>query len=425
MSLSGHRFTQLEAAATFSLSFQLTIDRLLFTVRRAWLLKSCAAGEPSLLSNSGFLKQLLFMQTEKPLQVGIVGAGVISAAYLKTKFPQFKVTCCSDIQPTQAEMRAREFRIGAVSTETILADPTIDIVLNLTTPQYHAAVTGASLRARKHVYSEKPLSISTGEAEPLLSEAAANRLRIGCAPDTFLGGAQQTGRKLLDEGAIGSPIGGTVFFMSGGPESWHPNPEFFYQKGAGPVFDMGPYYLTALVNLLGPIKRVWSAGRTTLPQRTIGSGPRKGAAFPVSVLSYVSAILELKSGPIITFVASFDVPAYNHPYIEIYGTGGTLQLPDPNYFGGSVRLNQNGQWVDVSHSHGFGDGNYRGIGLADLVAGLRSGTPHRASAELAFHVLEVMEAIVETAGSGQAYPVRSSCERPRALRPVSHVPDFS
>jgi predicted dehydrogenase len=382
-------------------------------------------GEPSLLSSSGFLKQLVVMQTEKPLQVGIVGAGVISAAYLKTKFPQFKVTCCSDIQPTQAEMRAREFRIAAVSTETILADPTIDIVLNLTTPQHHAEVVGASLRARKHVYSEKPLSISTREAEPLLSVAAANDLRIGCAPDTFLGGAQQTGRKLLDDGAIGSPIGGTVFFMSGGPESWHPNPEFFYQKGAGPVFDMGPYYLTALVNLLGPIKRVWSAGRTTLPERTIGSGPRKGVAFPVSVLSYVSAILEFKSGPIITFVASFDVPAYNHPYIEIYGTGGTLQLPDPNYFGGSVRLNQNGHWVDVSHSHGFGDGNYRGIGLADLVVGLRSGTPHRASAELAFHVLEVMEAIVETAGSGQAYSLRSSCERPRALRPVSHVPDFS
>ena len=365
------------------------------------------------------------MQREKPLQVGIVGAGVISAAYLKTKLPQFKITCCSDVQQTQAELRAREFGIAAVSTETILADPAVDIVLNLTTPQHHAEVIGAGLRAHKHVYSEKPLSISTREAEPLLSTAAANGVRIGCAPDTFLGGAQQTGRKLLDDGAIGSPIGGTAFFMSGGPESWHPNPEFFYQKGAGPVFDMGPYYLTALVNLLGPIKRVWSAGRTTLPERKIGSGSRKGASIPVLVLSYVSAILEFQSGPIVTFVASFDVPAYSHPYIEIYGTGGTLQLPDPNYFGGSVRLNQHGRWVDVSHSHGFGDGNYRGIGLADLVAGLRSGVPHRASAELAFHVLEVMEAIVETAGSGQAYSLRSSCERPRALRPVSHVPDFS
>jgi predicted dehydrogenase len=364
------------------------------------------------------------MQTEKPLQVGIVGAGVISAAYLKTKFPQFKITCCSDVQVTQAELRAREFGIAAVTTEAILADPTIDIVLNLTTPKYHAEVTGTALRARKHVYSEKPLSISTGEAESLLSTAATSRVRIGCAPDTFLGGAQQTGRKLLDEGTIGSPIGGTAFFMSGGPESWHPNPEFFYQKGAGPVFDMGPYYLTTLVNLLGPIKRVWSAGRTTLPQRTIGSGPRKGTSFPVSVLSYLSAILEFHSGPIVTFVASFDVPAYNHPFIEIYGTEGTLQLPDPNYFGGPVRLNRNKHWVDVSHSHGYGDGNYRGIGLADLVAGLWSGTPHRASAELAFHVLEVMEAIVETAGSGQAYLIRSSCDRPRALRPVSHVPDF-
>jgi predicted dehydrogenase len=372
-----------------------------------------------------FLKQLSFMQKENPLQVGIVGAGVISATYLKTKFPQFKVTCCSDVQQSHAKLRAREFGIAAASTETLLADPTVDIVLNLTTPQHHAEITGAALNARKHVYSEKPLSISTAEAEPLLRTAAANSLRIGSAPDTFLGGAQQTGRKLLDEGAIGSPIGGTAFFMSGGPESWHPNPEFFYQKGAGPVFDMGPYYLTALINLLGPIKRVWSAGRTTLPRRTIGSGPRKGESFPVSVLSYVSSILEFQSGPIVTFVASFDVPAYSHPYIEIYGTEGTLQLPDPNYFGGAVRLNQGGYWTDRSHSHGFGDGNYRGIGLADLVAGLQSGTPHRASAELAFHVLEVMEAIVETAGSGEAYILRSRCERPRALRSISHVADFS
>jgi predicted dehydrogenase len=365
------------------------------------------------------------METENPLQVGIVGAGVISAAYLKTKFPQFRVVCCSDILPAQAQLRAREFGIAAVSTDAILADPAIELVLNLTTPQHHAGIIEKSLRAGKHVYSEKPLSISTAEAEPLLQTAKTAGLRIGCAPDTFLGGAQQTARKLVDEGAIGAPIGGTAFFMSGGPESWHPNPEFFYLKGAGPVFDMGPYYLTALINLLGPIKRVWSAGRTTLPQRRVGSGPRKGATFPVSVLSYVSAILEFCQGPIVTFIASFDVPAYNHPYIEIYGTKGALQVPDPNYFGGPVRLSRNGTFVDISHSHGFSDGNYRGIGLADLVTGFRSGSPHRASAELAFHVLEVMEALVDTAGSGEAYTIRSQCERPRALRPVSHVADFS
>jgi len=365
------------------------------------------------------------MQTEGPMQVAIVGAGVISAAYLKTKFPQFKITCCSDIQPANAQLRAREFGIAAISTEAMLADPAVEIVLNLTTPQQHAEIIGACLKARKHVYSEKPLSISTAEAEPLLKTAAANGVRIGCAPDTFLGAAQQTGRTLLDEGAIGEPIGGTAFVMTGGPESWHPNPEFFYQKGAGPVFDMGPYYLTALVNLLGPVRRVWSAGRTPLSQRTIGSGPRRGTTFPVSVLTYLSAILEFHGGSIVTFVASFDVPAYNHPYIEIYGTKGALQLPDPNYFGGTVRLSRDTRWADVSPSHGFGDGNYRGIGLADLVVGLRSGNPHRASAELAFHVLEVMEAIVETAGGGQAYTVRSSCERPRALRRISHVADFS
>jgi predicted dehydrogenase len=365
------------------------------------------------------------MQKEIPFRVGIIGAGVISAAYLKTKFPQFKVVCCSDILPAQAELRAREFGVAVMSTEAMLADPAIDIVLNLTTPQHHAGIIGESLRAGKHIYSEKPLSISTGEAAPLLQAAKAAGLRIACAPDTFLGGAQQTARRLVDEGAIGAPIGGTAFFMSGGPESWHPNPEFFYLKGAGPVFDMGPYYLTALINLLGPIKRVWSAGRTTLPQRTVGSGPRKGTSFPVSVLSYVAAILEFHQGPIITFVASFDVPAYNHPFIEIYGTEGALQVPDPNYFGGPVRLSQGEDFSDVSHSHGFGDGNYRGIGLADLVVGVRSGQPHRASAELAFHVLEVMEAIVDTAGSGEARIIQSQCERPRALKPMSHVADFS
>jgi predicted dehydrogenase len=366
------------------------------------------------------------MLENKTSRVGIIGAGYISTAYLKSRFPQFKIVSCGDVIPENAEMRAREFGIRAASVESILADPTIDIILNLTIPESHVSVGLAAVEAKKHVYSEKPLALSREEARLFLDTAAARRLRIGCAPDTFLGGGHQTARKLVDEGAIGRPIGGSAFFMSGGPESWHPGPEFLYRKGAGPVFDMGPYYLTALVNLLGPVKRVIALGKNTKPNRLIGSGSRKGTEFNVEVLTFVAAILEFGSGPLVTIVSSFDVAGHEHPPIEIYGTDGTLQAPDPNYFGGTVRvIRPGGRWTDIAHTHSFGDANHRGIGLADMAASIASGTDHRASGTLAFHVLEVLQAIVEIADGNSAFEITSQCEKPRPLAPITPVADFS
>ena len=361
----------------------------------------------------------------EPKRVGIIGAGYISAVYLKSNFPQFKIVACADAIPENANARAKEFGLRAMSVNDLFADPSIEVVLNLTIPQSHVPVSKAAIDAGKHVYSEKPLGLSREEAQTLLDAAAEKGLRVGSAPDTFLGGGHQTARKLVDAGAIGQPIGGAAFFMYGGPESWHPNPEFLYQKGAGPVYDMGPYYVTTLVNLLGPVKNVLSIGKNTRPKRKIGSGPRQGTEFTVEVLTYVSAILEFHSGAAITFTVSFDVTGHSHPPIEIYGTAGSLQIPDPNFFGGSVRLiRTGGQWADVAHTHSYGDGNYRGIGLADMAAAMATETPHRASGNLAFHVLEVLQAIVSKAAGDTSFEIKSTCERPRPLTSIRPIPDF-
>jgi predicted dehydrogenase len=365
------------------------------------------------------------MTAIEPKRVGIIGAGYISAVYLKSTFPQFKIVACADAIPENANVRAKDFGIKAMSVNDLLADPSIEVILNLTIPQSHVPVSRAAVDAGKHVYAEKPIGLSREEAQPLLDAAAAKGLRVGSAPDTFLGGGHQTARKLVDEGAIGQPIGGAAFFMYGGPESWHPSPEFLYQRGAGPVLDMGPYYVTALVNLLGPVKNVLSTGRNTQPKRIIGSGPRQGTEFTVEVLTYVTAILEFHSGAAVNLTVSFDVSGHTHPPIEIYGTGGSLQVPDPNFFGGNVRLiRPGGKWTDVAHSHSYGDGNYRGIGLADMAAAMVTGTPHRASGDLAYHVLEVLQAIVTKAAGDTSFEIKSTCERPRPLAAIHPVPDF-
>jgi predicted dehydrogenase len=361
----------------------------------------------------------------EPKRVGIIGAGYISAVYLKSNFPQFKIVACADAIPESANARATEFGIKAMGVNDLLADSSIEIILNLTIPQSHVPVSRAAIEAGKHVYSEKPLGLSREEAQTLLGAAAGKGLRVGSAPDTFLGGGHQTARKLVDEGAIGQPIGGAAFFMYGGPESWHPNPEFLYQRGAGPVYDMGPYYVTTLVNLLGPVKNVLSIGRNTQPKRKIGSGPRQGTEFTVEVLTYVSAILEFHSGAAVTFTVSFDVTGHSHPPIEIYGTAGSLQIPDPNFFGGNVRLiRAGGKWADVAHTHSYGDANYRGIGLADMAAAMATETAHRASGTLAYHVLEVLQAIVTNAAGDTSFEIKSTCERPRPLGAILPVPDF-
>jgi predicted dehydrogenase len=355
------------------------------------------------------------------IRVGIVGAGYISGAYLKAakNFPDLAMVHCADALRTNAEKRAEEFGLKVQSVDELLQDQSIDLVLNLTTPQSHFQVSTQGLEAGKHVYSEKPLALSRAEAEALSKTAHAHQVRLGCAPDTFLGGGQQTARKLIDDGAIGKPLGGTAFVLSAGPESWHPSPEFYYQKGGGPVFDMGPYYITALVNLLGPVTQVTSIAKRTFSERLFGAGPRKGQKFPVDIFTHFNALLEFEQGAVISFHASFDVQGHSHLPIEIYGTEGSLQIPDPNFFGGPVRLLQKGdRWVDAPLTHGFGDGNYRILGVAEMASAIRSNRPHRASDEIALHTVEVMEAIVYGGGSGKAVPVYSRCERPRALQPL-------
>ena len=357
-----------------------------------------------------------------PLRIGIIGAGYISAAYLRAAhcFEQMEVVVCADLNPAAAEARAREFGIKSTSVEALLKDGSIELVLNLTLPQAHVPVGLRAVDAAKHVYSEKPLGLSVAEVRPLLDAARGSGVRVGCAPDTFLGGGQQTARQLIDDGAIGTPIGGTAFILLPGHERWHPNPEFYYQPGGGPIFDMGPYYLTALVNLIGPIERVVSCGRKAFSQRTIGSGPRQGENFPVEIQTHFSVLLEFRSGPVVSLNASFDVQGHSHVPIEIYGTEGTLQVPDPNTFGGPVRhLGRDGKWRDVALTHGFGDRDYRGLGVAEMASALASGERHRASDGLALHVLEVMEAIVNGGTTGEAVAIRSPGERPRPLKPIS------
>ena len=353
--------------------------------------------------------------------VGIIGCGNISTAYLKAAagFPILEIKALADINPAAAAARAAEFGLVAKSVEDLLADPSVAIVVNLTVPLAHVEVGRRALAAGKHIHSEKPLGISVAEAKPLLDEAKARGLRVGCAPDTFLGGAHQTCRKLLDAGAIGMPVAGTAFFMCPGHERWHPNPGFYYLHGGGPMLDMGPYYVTALVNLLGPVARV--AGLVSRPRatRTITSEPLKGTSIPVEVATHVAGTLEFVSGPLVTIAMSFDVPNHRHRPIELYGTERAMAVPDPNYFGGQIEVaGPKEEWRVVATEHAYADGNYRIIGVAEMAHAIRANRPHRASGELAFHVLEVMEAFQRSSDTGTAVTIASRPERP-AMLPVS------
>ena len=350
--------------------------------------------------------------------VGIIGTGNISSAYLKIArdLKLFTVSAITDLDMARAQAQASEYGSRAVTLSELLTDPQITAVVNLTPPAAHAEMSLAALQAGKHVYSEKPLSVSREDGQATLREAQARGLRVGCAPDTFLGAGLQTARELLDAGAIGRPVAATAFMMSGGPESWHPNPDFFYQPGAGPLFDMGPYYLTALINMFGGVQRVGGSAVRALEERIIGSAGRKGERVRVNTPTHVTAQLSFVGGAVATFIASFDVAASDLPRIEIYGTGGTLSLPDPNTFGGPLRIRRAGDeaWDSVELTRPFQD-NARGIGLADMLFSIESDTPQRASGELAYHVLDVMHSVLEAADQGKTLELASQVERPAAL----------
>jgi len=353
------------------------------------------------------------------VKVGIIGCGKISGIYCQAKqvFGILDIVACADLVPERAKARAGEYAIPrACSPEELLRDPEIELIVNLTIPKAHAEVCLAALEAGKYVYVEKPLSVTREEGQRLLAVANAKGLRLGGAPDTFLGAGLQTCRKLLDDGWIGQPVAATAFMLCRGHESWHPDPEFYYQVGGGPMFDMGPYYLTALVSLIGPVRSVAGCARVTFPQRTITSEPKRGQTINVEVPTHVAGILGLANGSMATIVTSFDVWGGQLPRIEIYGTEGTMSVPDPNTFGGPVYVRRKGasQWSEVPLTHGFSE-NSRGIGLADMAYALISGRPHRANGDMAYHVLDIMNGFFEASKSGKHYNVTSTCQRPSSL----------
>jgi predicted dehydrogenase len=350
--------------------------------------------------------------------IGIVGCGNISEAYLKaaSHFPILDIKGVADLRRETAEARAGQFGLPARSVNQLLDDPAVEIIVNLTTPAAHVEVGLKALRAGKHVHSEKPLGTSTVEARTLLDEAGRRGLRVGCAPDTFLGGSHQTCRKLVDGGAIGRPVAGSAFFMCPGHERWHPNPAFYYAEGGGPMLDMGPYYITALVNLIGPVARVSGSAARARSERTITSEPLKGTSIPVEVATHVAGTLEFVSGATVSIAMSFDVPKHRHGPIELYGTEASLIVPDPNRFGGKIEIAQAGKdWSELPTQHPYDDGNYRIIGVADLAHAIRSGRPHRASGELALHVLEIMEAFQTSSDRGTHVGIETRPERPQML----------
>ncbi len=351
--------------------------------------------------------------------IGIIGTGNISDAYLKAapQFPILKIVACADINMDAARAKAATYGIEAVTVDALLADPRISIVLNLTTPQHHVPVGLKVIAAGKHVYAEKPLAVAFEDGLRLVEAAAKAGLRVGCAPDTFLGGSHQTARKAIDGGAIGTPLAGTAFMMVAGHELWHPNPDFYYKAGGGPMFDMGPYYLTCLVNMLGPVASVSGAAKASYDSRTIASGARQGESFSVEVPTHISALLSFANGAAVTITTSFDVWKHGHGHIEIYGSKGSMLVPDPNRFDGQVQVSEKkGDWADVPQTHLYGDGNYRILGLADMAQAITEGRPHRASHELSLHVLEIMDSILRSAESGTRIDLTHPASRPAPMR---------
>lgn len=354
----------------------------------------------------------------KRVGVGIIGCGNVSSQYLSAAkyFPVLDLRAIADLDPAKAKMRSAEFAIPSVGIQDILKDQNIEIIINLTVPKAHVEVSLQVVRAGKHVHSEKPLATSVEEAKQLQAAAAEKGLRIGCAPDTFLGGAQQTCRKLVDDGAVGRVIAGTAFFMCPGHEKWHPDPGFFYLRGGGPVFDMAPYYITSLVNLLGPVRRVAAITSRTHDERVVQSGPLKDRKIPVEVATHASGTLEFVSGAIITIVMSFDVAHHDHRYIELYGTSGSLSVPNPDEFGGPIEIaNDESGWKTVSNERPFSVGNYRILGAAEMAHAILSNRPHRASGDLALHVLEVIQALQISSDRAMHIEITSRPDKPSAM----------
>lgn len=352
-----------------------------------------------------------------PVGVAVVGAGSISKQYLDnlTVFPDLKVLVIADLFEAAAAARAKEYGIAeSGGVDSALNHPDVEIIVNLTIPAAHVKVATAAVSAGKHVWTEKPFSLDRGSGLGLLKAADAAGIRLGCAPDTFLGAGLQTARRLIERGDIGAPLTAMTTFQTPGPESWHPNPAFLFQYGAGPLFDMGPYYLTALVQTFGSISKVAAVGSKSKGIRVIGSGPKAGEEFTVEVPTHVSAMAQFENGQSSHSVFSFESPRQRMGFVEITGTEATISLPDPNHFDGDVRLWRAGdeEWTVIPAT---GPSQGRGMGVLDMARSIRAGVPHRATGNLAYHVLDAMVSISESMESGTFVDVESSAPASAAL----------
>ncbi|WP_312405316.1 Gfo/Idh/MocA family oxidoreductase [Rhizobium sp.] len=365
----------------------------------------------------------------KELGVGILGCGNISTTYfaLSPLFKGIKVLACADINPVAAQAKAKEYGVKAQTVEELLANEEIDVIVNLTIPDAHFAVSKAILQAGKHVYSEKPLTVTLDQGKELQALGREKGLAIGCAPDTFLGGAHQLARAYIDEGGVGRITSGTCHVMSPGMEMWHPNPGFFFLNGGGPILDLGPYYIANLINFLGPVKRVAALTTMANPTRTVTSEPLKGTIIPVETPTNIHALLEFVDGATITLSASWDVWSHRHANMELYGTEGSIYVPDPNFFGGVVEAS--GRNKDIAPlkdwDHPFGKANqehpngpranYRTAGLADMAMALIEGRDIRCSIDRALHGVDVMTSILKSGAEGNFVATTTTCTKPAAL----------
>lgn len=357
----------------------------------------------------------------QPVKVGIVGCGAISGQYLQAArhFPQMQIVALADLHRPVAEKRAAEFGIGRVlGVDELLRDDDVELVLNLTVPKAHVPIALQAIVNGKHTYAEKPLGIDREEGRQVLELARAKQVRVGCAPDTFMGAGIQTARKLIDDGAIGRPVAFTAYFMGAGHESWHPSPEFYYEVGGGPMFDMGPYYLTALLNFFGPVKRLNSVATVTGPTRTITSEPKKGTVIPVETPDHIAGTMEFENGVVGTLITSFAAPHADytgHQPITVFGTDGTLRVPDPNAFDGPVAICPRGKEEFVPVPHAFVTGYGRSVGLADMSVAIRTGRAHRASGQQGFAVLDLMAGFLDASRLGKDFVPSPGYQRPAPM----------
>lgn len=387
-------------------------------------------------------------KAHKPFRIGLIGTGRISDIYIQncSKFDELEIVSCGSLDAEESKKKAKVYGIPTVQSPVeILADPNVDCILNLTIPASHAAVTLQALEAGKHVYSEKPIATDILDCRRILNLARSKNLKVGNAPDTFFGGRWQTVRKLLDQQVIGKPTGVMAFAGTHGVERHHPNPDFYYQTGGGPLLDLGPYYLTAMVFLLGPILKVSGMARKTFEQRVIENGNRYGEKIDVEVDTHSLSMLEFQNGTIGSMTLSFDIWDSETPRFEIYGEDGTICIPDPdpvhgaNIFQGPVlyrtrsesrwefqpRPKDRGDWLVAENTHGFNQDS-RGVGLLDLYYAVRDDRTVRASAELAAHVSEVMHGILDAPSQGGFVAINSTCDVPEILPenfPASESPD--